>query len=80
MAYNVKRWLVLLAEKEGQRTRPVRRAWAWLGIHVLSRLKTVSSNVPAPPAKLWEDRQAALTPLQQTTATLAAEAVMNDLR
>lgn len=27
MAYNVKRWLVLLAEKEGQYTRPVRRAW-----------------------------------------------------
>jgi IS5 family transposase len=27
MIYNAKRWLVLLAEKEGQRKRPVRRRW-----------------------------------------------------
>lgn len=54
--------------------------YAWLGMRALTLLKSVSPHTPGPPARMWEELQAALTPLQQTAVTQAAEAIMEDVR
>ncbi|GAB4159178.1 MAG: hypothetical protein Fur0021_29760 [Candidatus Promineifilaceae bacterium] len=54
--------------------------YAWLGMRVLTLLKAVSPHMPGPPARMWEELQAALTPLQQTAVAQAAEAIMEDVR